>query len=34
MLNHVSYAYLALPCWHPGFLDRFIPLMRTLRPDR
>ncbi len=35
MHNAVSYAYMALPTWHPGLRSgRFTPLMRILRPDR
>lgn len=35
MHNAVSYAYMALPTWHPGlrFRDQ-ASLMRILRPDR
>lgn len=36
MHNVVSYAYMALPTWHPGLRDghRIPLLMRILRPDR
>jgi len=36
MHNAVSYAYMALPTWHPGLRDRdrIGLLMRILRPDR